>query len=79
MPKVKPVRLADEVKVIWRGGFVAGCNHEKQTDDGAGQWLRQSRIQRAWLLDWLTASYLPRFNQKGMLRVVRNAGLGRLA
>ena len=30
----------------------------------------------AWLLDWLTASYLPRFNQIGMLRVVRNAGLG---
>ncbi len=30
----------------------------------------------AWLLDWLTASYLPRFNQKGMLRVVRNVGLG---
>ena len=29
-----------------------------------------------WLLDWLTAAQLPRFNRKGMLRVVRRCGLG---
>jgi len=29
-----------------------------------------------WLLDWLTATQLPRFNGKGTLRVVREVGLG---
>lgn len=29
----------------------------------------------AWLLDWLTAAQLPRFNRKGTLRVVREVGL----
>jgi len=29
-----------------------------------------------WLLDWLTAGQLPRFNRKGTLRVVQRAGLG---
>ena len=28
-----------------------------------------------WLLDWLTAAQLPRFNRKGTLRVVREVGL----
>jgi len=28
-----------------------------------------------WLLDWLTAAQLPRFNRKGTLRVVRQVGL----
>ena len=31
--------------------------------------------QRDWLLDWLTAAQLPRFNRKGVLRVVREVGL----
>ncbi|MCH1582137.1 MAG: DNA-protecting protein DprA [Flavobacteriales bacterium] len=29
-----------------------------------------------WLLDWLTAAQLPKFNGKGTLRVVREVGLG---
>ena len=29
-----------------------------------------------WLMDWLTASQLPRFNGRGVLRVVREVGLG---
>ena len=29
-----------------------------------------------WLLDWLTAGQLPRFNRKGTLRVVQRTGLG---
>lgn len=29
-----------------------------------------------WLLDWLTAKQLPKFNGKGVLRVVREMGLG---
>ena len=29
-----------------------------------------------WLLDWLTAGQLPRFNRKGTLRTVRRCGLG---
>ena len=29
-----------------------------------------------WLLDWLTAEQLPRFNRKGTLRVVQRVGLG---
>ena len=33
-------------------------------------------MPRAWLLDWLTAAQLPRFNGKGTLRVVREVGLG---
>lgn len=31
---------------------------------------------QAWLLDWLTAAQLPRFNRKGTLRVVQSMGLG---
>ena len=30
----------------------------------------------AWLMDWLTATQLPRFNARGTLRVVREVGLG---
>jgi len=29
-----------------------------------------------WMLDWLTAAQLPRFNSKGALRIVRKVGLG---
>lgn len=29
-----------------------------------------------WMLDWLTAGQLPRFNRKGTLRAVRHCGLG---
>ena len=29
----------------------------------------------SWLLDWLTAGQLPRFNRRGTLRVVREVGL----
>ena len=48
-------------------------SYEDQIDPSTGRVLGDAE---AWLLDWLTAAQLPRFNGKGTLRVVREVGLG---
>ena len=48
-------------------------SYEDQLDPCTGRVLGDAE---AWLLDWLTAAQLPRFNGKGTLRVVREVGLG---
>ena len=45
----------------------------EEIDPTAGHVLGDAE---GWLLDWLTAAQLPRFNGKGTLRVVREVGLG---
>lgn len=45
-------------------------------DNRGGPGIEGDPEREQWLLDWLTAAQLPRFNRKGTLRVVRRCGLG---
>ena len=45
-------------------------------DNRGGPGIEVDPEREQWLLDWLTAAQLPRFNRKGTLRVVRRCGLG---
>ena len=45
--------------------------HKEEIDPIAGHVLGNAE---GWLLDWLTAAQLPRFNSKGTLRVCEKWG-----